>query len=147
MTQTTTDGRAALRQVVIEAIERERDALVDLSRFIHAHPEIALQEVRSSRACADFLEDRGFIVERGIADLPTAFRAGAGSGGSVVAYLAEYDALPGLGHGCGHNLIALAGVGAGVGLRAVVDEIGGACLVFGTPAEEAVGGKAIMAEA
>jgi amidohydrolase len=79
--------------------------------------------------------------------MPTAFRAAAGSGGPEVAFLSEYDALPGLGHGCGHNLIAIAGIGAGIGLQAALVESGGTCLVFGTPAEEAVGGKAIMAEA
>ena len=139
--------REALRQSVVAAIDREGESLIELSRFIHAHPEVALQEVESSRACADFLARRGFAVERGVADLPTAFRAGAGSGSPVVAFLAEYDALPGLGHGCGHNLIAIAGLGAGVGLGAAIGEAGGTCLVFGTPAEEAIGGKAIMAEA
>lgn len=132
---------------VTEAIDRERDALVALSKFIHAHPEVALQEVEASAACAAFLEERGFAVARGVADLPTAFRAEAGSGTPTVAFLAEYDALPGLGHGCGHNLIAIAAIGAGVGLRAAIDEVSGTLLVFGTPAEEAFNGKALMADA
>jgi amidohydrolase len=93
------------------------------------------------------LEERGFTVARGIAGLPTAFQAEAGSGRPAVAFLAEYDALPGLGHGCGHNLIALTAVGAGVGLRAALDGVLGTALVFGAPAEEACNGKAIMAEA
>lgn len=139
----------ALRSRVLDAIDRQSDDLVELSRFIHAHPEIALEEVRSSAACADFLAARGFAVERGIAGLPTAFRAerATGSGGPRIAFLAEYDALPGIGHGCGHNLIALAGIAAGLGLAAALGETSGSVVVFGTPAEEAVGGKIIMAEA
>ena len=135
------------RAKVVAAIEEERDALIALSKFIHSHPEIAMQEVESSRACADFLAERGFAVEWGVAGLPTAFRASAGSGPPTIAYLSEYDALPGVGHGCGHNLIAIAGVGAGIGLRAALDDVGGSVVVFGTPAEEAINGKAIMAEA
>src|SRR5690606_9166299 len=101
----------------------------------------------ASGACADFLAANGFDVERGVAGLPTAFTATAGKGdGPVVAFLAEYDALPGLGHGCGHNLIALAAIGAGLGLASVIDKIGGRVVVFGTPAEETVGGKIIMAD-
>ncbi len=137
----------SLRAAVVETIERERAPLIALSKFIHSHPEIALQEVESSAACAAFLEERGFTVDRGIADLPTAFRAAVGNGGPVVAYLSEYDALPGLGHGCGHNLIAIAGIGAGVGLRAALDRIPGTVRVYGTPAEEAMHGKATMADA
>src|SRR5215212_9403390 len=137
----------ALRATVAEAIERERGALIALSKFIHSHPEIAMQEVASSEACATFLEERGFAVERGISGLPTAFRAAVGSGPPTLAYLAEYDALPGVGHGCGHNLIAMAAIGAGVGLCSALEQIPGTVLVLGTPAEEAVNGKAIMAEA
>lgn len=142
----TGDGET-LCAAVMEAIERQREPLIALSQFIHDHPEIALHEVAASGACIAFLEQRGFTVERGIAGLPTAFRAAAGSGPPTVAYLAEYDALPGVGHGCGHNLIAMAALGAAVGLKAATDIIPGAVVVFGTPAEEAINGKAIMAEA
>ena len=137
----------ALRSRVLDAIDRQSDSLVELSRYIHAHPEIALEEVRASAACAAFLAERGFGVERGIAGLSTAFRAErvSLSGGPRIAFLAEYDALPGVGHGCGHNLIALAGIAAGIGLAAVLDTTPGSVVVFGTPAEEAVGGKVIMA--
>ena len=133
-----------------DAIQALEGDLVELSRYIHQHPEPAMQETLSSAACADFLERHGFTVERGTADLPTAFRAEAGTpGGPRIAFLAEYDALPGLGHGCGHNLIALANVAAGIGLRAGLAEldIPGQVVVFGTPAEEAISGKAFMAEA
>ena len=140
---------AAARAAAVAAIDDAADDLVALSKFIHANPEVALTEERSSAACADFLEQRGFTVERGVADLPTAFSAAAGGGRPLVAYLAEYDALPGLGHGCGHNLIAMSGVGAGLGLGSALrtGELPGAVRVFGTPAEEAVGGKVIMAAA
>ena len=139
----------AARAAAIAAIDHAADELIALSTFIHANPEVALEEVRSSAACAEFLEARGFQVERGVADLPTAFAAWSGDGSPRVAFLAEYDALPGLGHGCGHNLIAIAGIGAGLGLAAALPHLGGTGRVdvFGTPAEEAVGGKVIMANA
>src|SRR5688572_23370349 len=107
----TRDGVAmdSLGQRIVDRIDREAGALVELSKFIHSNPEIAMEEVRSSAACADFVEKRGFEVTRGVADLPTAFAAHSGSGTEGhVGYLSEYDALPGLGHGCGHNLIAIA---------------------------------------
>ena len=147
MIQTHPTPIATARRAVVEAIDAARDDLVALSKFIHDNPEIALEEVRASGACVEFLQGRGWAVTRGVAGLPTAFRAEAGGGGPRVAYLAEYDALPGVGHGCGHNLIAIAGIGAGVGLRAALDHVPGTVTVFGTPAEEAVGGKIIMADA
>ena len=150
MTATMRDvDLTAARAAAVGAIDSAAAGLIDLSKFIHANPEIALEEVRSSAACADFLEQRGFAVERGVAGLPTAFAASAGSGAPRIAFLSEYDALPGLGHGCGHNLIAIAGIGAGLGLAAALEHLGGMgrVAVFGTPAEEAVGGKVIMANA
>ena len=140
---------AAARSAALEAIDTASHALIGLSKSIHANPEIALQEVRASAACAEFLEARGFSVERGVADLPTAFIASTGTSAPYIAYLAEYDALPGLGHGCGHNLIAIAGIGAGLGVAAALPHLGGLGRVgvFGTPAEEAVGGKVLMAKA
>src|SRR5215212_3847664 len=139
----------AAQAAAVRAIDDAEDDLIALSKFIHDNPEIALEEVRSSAACADFLEKRGFAVERGVAGLPTAFAASAGTGQPRIAYLAEYDALPGVGHGCGHNLIAITGIGAGLGLAAALPHLGGLGRVdvFGTPAEEAVGGKVIMAKA
>jgi amidohydrolase len=137
----------SLQQRIVDRIDREAGALIELSKFIHSHPEIAMEEVQSSAACADFVEKRGFEVNRGVADLPTAFAAHAGDGtDGHVAYLSEYDALPGLGHGCGHNLIAIAGIGAALGLSEVASEVDGRVSLFGTPAEEAVGGKIFMAQ-
>jgi amidohydrolase len=140
---------AAASAAAVGAIDAAAEDLIALSVYIHANPEIALQEVKASAACADFLAARGFSVERGIAGLATAFAASSGSGAPRIAYLSEYDALPGVGHGCGHNLIAIAGIGAGLGLAAALPYLGGRGRVdvFGTPAEEAVGGKVIMADA
>lgn len=136
------------RQAASAAIDAAADSLIRLSKFIHAHPEIALQEFESSAACAEFLEERGFTLERGVAELPTAFAATVGTGEPHIAFLSEYDALPNLGHGCGHNLIAIAGIGAGLGLAAALRHLPeGRVSVFGTPAEEAVGGKIFMANA
>ncbi|HYP58890.1 MAG TPA: M20 family metallopeptidase [Thermomicrobiales bacterium] len=137
-----------VQQRIVDRIDREAGALIELSKFIHSHPEVAMEEVQSSAACAKFVEDRGFMVKRGAADLPTAFVATAGAGESGhVGYLSEYDALPGLGHGCGHNLIAIAGIGAAIGLSEVAAEVEGTVSLFGTPAEEAIGGKIFMAQA
>ncbi|MFN8592718.1 MAG: amidohydrolase [Thermomicrobiales bacterium] len=138
----------AARTAAVTAVDEAADNLVALSRFIHANPEVALCEHQASAACAEFLAARGFSIERRIAGLDTAFAASAGGGGSTVAFLAEYDALPGVGHGCGHNLIAMAAIGAGIGLAAALRQaVCGRVIVFGTPAEEAVGGKAVMANA
>lgn len=146
---TPTRSNSSARKAIVDAIEEASADLIALSKFIHDHPEIAMQEHQASSACADFLEARGFDVERGVAEIPTAFeaRAGSSAGGPSVAFLSEYDALPGVGHGCGHNLIAIAGIGAGIGLRAAVEQSGGSLAVFGTPAEEAIGGKVLMADA
>jgi len=136
---------AALREKVLTAIDDATEEVLAVGRFIHAHPEIAMQEFASARAVAEMLERYGFAIQRGIAGLPTAFRAEKGEGAPRIAFLAEYDALPGLGHACGHNLIACAGMGAGIGLAAALDDLAGTVVVFGAPAEEAVGGKVIMA--
>lgn len=138
----------ARRQRALDSIDSHAAELRAVSQFIHDHPEIALEEVMSSEAAAAVLEKHGFDVERGIAGLPTAFRATTGSvDGPHIAFLAEYDALPGVGHGCGHNLICLSALVAGIGAKAALDELPARVTVFGTPAEEAVGGKVIMKNA
>ena len=134
-----------LKERVIAEVDRRRDELIALSLKIHANPEIAFQEDRASAWLADYLESEGFAVERGICKLPTAFRAGFGKGEPRVAIIAEYDALPGVGHGCGHNIIGTASAAAGLAAKAVAGETGGTVLVIGTPAEEAAGGKVYMA--
>jgi len=134
-----------LKQRAAADVDRRRQELIDLSLRIHANPEVAFEEHQSAEALAGFLEANGFAVERGICEIPTAFRASAGSGEPRVALLAEYDALPGVGHGCGHNIIGTASCAAGIALRPLVEEMGGTVLVIGTPAEEAAGGKVYMA--
>jgi metal-dependent amidase/aminoacylase/carboxypeptidase family protein len=133
-------AETALREKVVGAIDDATGDILAVSRFIHAHPEVAMEEYESSKAVADMLEQYGFGTARGIAGIPTAFRAEAGQGAPRIAFLSEYDALPGLGHACGHNLIACAAMGAGIGLAAALGDVSGSVVVFGTPAEEAVGG-------
>ena len=107
---------------------------------------MGFQEKKASAWLTSFLADNGFKVERGIYGLETAFRATYGKGKPVIALLAEYDALPEMGHACGHNLIGTASVGGAVGARKAVDEYGGQIVVLGTPAEELYGGKVTMAQ-
>src|SRR5699024_896878 len=111
---------------------------------IHADPELAFAEHRAHDRCADLLEGAGFTLERGLAGLPTAFRATVGSGSLVAALCVEYDALPGIGHGCGHHLIAGSSLGAALALAGHVDELDVTLQVIGTPAEEHGGGKQLL---
>ncbi len=129
---------------IISEIEARRQELYELSLDIHGNPELGFHEYRAVARIIQYLEENGFSVEHGICGLETAFRAVYGAGKPVVALLAEYDALPDLGHGCGHNIITTASTGAAIGARAAVDEYGGSILVIGTPAEEMYGGKIIM---
>jgi amidohydrolase len=135
-----------LKARVIAEVDAQREELIDLSLRIHDHPETALQERQASSWLCEYLEKRGFRVERGHCGLETAFRADAGDGRPLVAFLAEYDALPGMGHACGHNVIAASAVGAAAAARVVLDSTGGGVAVIGTPAEEVVGGKGLLAE-
>ncbi len=132
------------------AIAKEIDSLSSqlgvLSRNIHDNPETAMQERRACAWLTAFLKKNGFNVTKGIAGMPTAFKAVYGKGKPAVAFLAEYDALPKMGHACGHNLIATSAVAAGLGAKLAVDKCGGSIMVFGTPAEEGEAGKAIMAD-
>jgi amidohydrolase len=127
-----------------QAIDTDLSALVRLSHTIHEHPETAFEEDRASTWTAESLADGGFTVTEGVAGMPTAFSAQTGSGPLVVAVCAEYDALPGVGHACGHNIIAASAVGAGLGLAALADDLGITLRVLGTPAEEGGGGKVTM---
>jgi len=131
-------------------IEASRQALFDLSKDVHAHPELNYQEYYSSAALASFLENSGLQVERGVGGVETAFRAaipGGGGNGPTIAVLAEYDALPEIGHGCGHNLIAMAAMGAALGLQANAQDLPGRAVRIGTPTEEGGGGKIRLLEA
>ncbi len=118
-----------------------------LARRIHAHPELRFQEEQASRWISELVEQHGFQVERGIGKLPTAFRAVSGDRGPKMAILAEYDALPEVGHACGHNLIATAATGAFLAIAPLAAELGGRVELIGTPAEEGGGGKIDLLEA
>jgi amidohydrolase len=131
-----------------ERISGAQNALLGLSHRIHAHPELGFEEEHACDWLADVLDDAGFAVERGICDLPTAFTARIGSGPLHLVICAEYDALPGIGHACGHNMIAAMAIGAGLGLATVADDVGLTVTVLGTPAEEVgnAGGKILLLE-
>jgi amidohydrolase len=133
----------ALKDEICQAVDRLRGELETLSRNIHDHPELGYQETRACGWLTDFLAAQGFAVETGVAGVDTAFRATIESGaGPTIAILCEYDALPGIGHACGHNVIAGAGAGAGAALAAVRSRLPrGRIQVIGTPAEEGGGGK------
>jgi amidohydrolase len=134
---------------IIGAIDAAEDQIVSVSHQIHSHPELGYQEIFASGLLVDTLETFGFQVERGYAGIQTAFRARKGNPeGAHVAFLAEYDALPGIGHACGHNLICASALAAGIGVGAVIDQLPGNAKgeisVIGTPAEETDGGKVVM---
>ncbi|HYM50565.1 MAG TPA: M20 family metallopeptidase [Candidatus Limnocylindrales bacterium] len=133
-----------LKDRVRRRIEQARPQLIELSHRIHANPELAFKEVKAAEAVAQVLSRSGLQVSTGTAGMPTALQARAGSGPLHIAICAEYDALPGIGHACGHNLIAASAVGAGMGLAEVADEAGLRISVLGTPAEEGGGGKVVM---
>jgi amidohydrolase len=135
---------------VATEVERRRDRLIEVSRAIHARPELLYEERFAAGLLAGELEAAGLAVERGAYGVETAFAATAGApdgAGPTVAVLCEYDALPGIGHGCGHNLIAAMGLGAGLAAAAVAADAGGRLVVLGTPAEEGGGGKIRLLEA
>ena len=129
-----------------ERLAATETELLALSRRIHGQPELAFEEEHAAGWIADVLDAAGFRVERGVCDLPTAFVARAGSGPLHIAICAEYDALPDIGHACGHNVIAALAVGAGLAAARVADEVGLTVSVFGTPAEESGGGKIVLLE-
>jgi len=138
----------ALKQAVCGAIDAMREELVRISHAIHAKPELAFEEHAAAALLVDALRVDGLEVTAGAHGLETAFAAEFGPADSpCVALLAEYDALPGLGHACGHNLIATAGIGAGLALARLGDELPGRVRILGTPAEEQGCGKELMARA
>ncbi|MFL2079345.1 M20 family metallopeptidase [Marinilactibacillus psychrotolerans] len=126
-----------------------RPELQELSEYIYEHPELGHEEFLSSKAHVELLKKHGFEVEYPYLEVETAFRAvyKGTKEGPTIAYLSEYDALPGIGHGCGHNLLGSTDTGAGIALSKLVDEIGGRVVVLGTPAEETNGDKVTMAAA
>jgi amidohydrolase len=141
---TTKPNKALVKKAVLAEVLKHRAETLDLLAKIHACPELAFQETKAAGWLTDYLEAQGFRLERGICNLPTAFRATYGKGSPALGILAEYDALPQLGHGCGHNVIAAAAIGAGVAAKTAVDAFGGTLQVIGTPGEENKGGKIDM---
>lgn len=136
-----------LKLKVKGSVESQRQQLIQLSLNIHDNPELGFKEEKASAWLTSYLEDSGFHVERGIAGLVTAFRATYGQRSPRIALLAEYDALPKIGHGCGHNIIAALAVGAAVASKSIIDQLGGSVVVLGTPGEEVFGGKIDMVKA
>src|SRR3954471_9816762 len=136
----------AVKERLTAEVERLGDVLVDASHQIHARPELAFEEHFAHDLLTGILEAEGLDVERGAYGLDTAFVARAGTEGPTIAVLCEYDALPGIGHACGHNIIGTAGLGAGIAAAVVADEVGGRVVVLGTPAEEGGGGKELLAQ-
>ncbi|WP_018760938.1 amidohydrolase [Arthrobacter sp. 135MFCol5.1] len=145
-TTDTTPAAGALRTALADGVERWKPRVEALAKDIHGFKELSFEEVKSAEAITALLAEGGFEVEHGSAGLPTAFTATAGSGDLTVALCVEYDALPGIGHACGHNLIAGASVAAALALQPYVDELGITLKAIGTPAEEHGGGKALMLE-
>jgi amidohydrolase len=135
-----------VRGTAQEKLNSIRPQVTELSHRIHENPEIGFEEVRASKWISEILSESGFAVSPGICGIPTAFLATSGKGPLQVAFCAEYDALPGIGHACGHNIIAAAAVGAAIAAAAVADEIGLKISVMGTPAEEKgdAGGKILL---
>ena len=139
---------ADAKEAARAAVDAARSDLTGLSRRIHANPELGYEEEQASGWLEETLDAAGFAVEPGICGLPTAFRATKGSGPLHIVVCAEYDALPGIGHACGHNVIAASAAGAGIGAAAVADDAGLTVTVMGTPAEEVLrsGGKIRLLE-
>ncbi len=137
---------AALKETARTAAEALREATVALSHAIHAEPETAYQEFKTADKLVAYIEGQGFTVERGVADLDTAFTATKGTGELVIGICSEMDALPEVGHACAHNMIGSSGVLAAAVLGGLADELGITVKLFGTPAEELGAGKVFMLE-
>jgi len=137
-----------LSAAIDDAVASDAGDLIALSANLHANPELRFEEVKAAAWIAELVASRNIKVERGLAGMPTALRARAGAaGGPRVAILAEYDALPEIGHACGHNLIAAGAVGAFLAAARIAERTGGEVVLLGTPAEEGGGGKIKMIEA
>ena len=130
-----------LKAEVSHRVDAQHQELIRLSLKIHDNPELGLQEKKAASWLISYLQRNGFQVKEHIADLPTAFHAAYGRGKPTIALLAEYDALPGIGHACGHNIIAASAVGAAVASKFAIDRLGGSIVVVGSPAEEVFGAK------
>ncbi|MEX0683772.1 MAG: M20 family metallopeptidase [Dehalococcoidia bacterium] len=135
---------AGAKEKAKAAVAAAREKLVEVSLDIHANPELALKETHAASLLADTMEELGFKVDRSAYGIETAVQGTWGEGPVTIAYLMEYDALPGIGHACGHNLIATAGLGGAIGLKGAVSPADVRLVVLGTPAEEDIGGKQLL---
>ncbi len=137
-----------MKEIIIREIDRLAPRMKEISKAIYEKPELGFEEFAASKLLIDFLKEGGFDVEENVLGMPTAFIATKDSGkeGRKVGFLAEYDALPGIGHGCGHNMIGVMSCAAGIALSKALDQVGGKVVVFGTPAEETSGTKVDFAE-
>ncbi|OXM87795.1 M20 family metallopeptidase [Paenibacillus rigui] len=138
-----------MKQTIEAAIDQHKDRFISMARFIGEHPELGHEEFQASQRLMEELKRYGFQIQNPVLDLPTAFIGTYSSSkpGPTLAFLCEYDALPELGHACGHHLICTMGVAAAVGLQSVIEELGGTIRVYGTPAEETKGAKVPMSSA
>ena len=161
----TPDPALGKKQEAVALIEKQQAPLIKMSDEIWGYAETALRETRSAKTMADYAEQQGFKVERGVAEMPTAFVASYGQGRPIIGILGEYDALPSIsqkaaptkealvagapGHGCGHNLLGTASMGAAVAIKEMIaaGKLKGTIRYYGTPAEEAIGGKVYMIRA
>ena len=137
---------ATAKRRMVDEVDRRADLLIEASHQIHQNPELAFEEHFAHDLLSGIIEGEGVPVERHAYGLETAFSARAGTAGPTIAVLCEYDALPGVGHACGHNIIGTAGLGAGLAAAALAEELGGRVVILGTPAEEGGGGKVLMAD-
>ncbi|UAL49386.1 M20 family metallopeptidase [Sutcliffiella horikoshii] len=137
-----------MKQIISDFLDSHKNDFYEISTYIGENPELGHEEFKSAKVLSDKLSEHGFNVKMGIWDLPTAFEAVFDSGkpGPTIGFMCEYDALPEIGHACGHNLIGTMGIAAGIATSKVIQETGGKVIVYGTPAEETKGGKVTMAE-
>lgn len=137
-----------MKQLLTDFLDSHKNDFFEISTYIGENPELGHEEFKSAKVLSDKLTEHGFNLEMGICDLPTAFEAVFDSGkpGPTIGFMCEYDALPEIGHACGHNLIGTMGIAAGIASSKVIQETGGKVIVYGTPAEETKGGKVTMAE-
>lgn len=137
-----------MKEILFNEGQKIKDRLAEISEYIYHNPELGNQEFKAVEILTSFLEEHHFTVEREFLNIKTAFRATFDSKkeGPTIGYLCEYDALPEIGHGCGHNMIGPMSAGAGVLLSKILDEVGGRIIVYGTPTEETDGAKVILAE-
>ncbi|MDY3001136.1 M20 family metallopeptidase [Romboutsia timonensis] len=137
-----------MKNILLEKGKELHEKLCEISDYIYKNPELGNQEYKAVEVLTRFLKEHNFEIEKGLLGIETAFRAiyDSKKEGPTIGYLCEYDALPSIGHGCGHNMIGSMSAGAGVILSKVIDEVGGRIIVYGTPAEETNGAKVILAE-